>query len=101
MLPRRPRRGQVTLVFEAASGEEIFFSRAIQPSSGGDTFVSQYRIDGRPVTTEAYNAHLEAFNILVKARNFLVFQGDIENVAQMQPTDLTRMFEQVNRLVLH
>lgn len=33
--------------------------------------------------------------ILVKARNFLVFQGDIEAVAQKSPKELTDLFEQI------
>jgi structural maintenance of chromosome 1 len=85
----------VTLVFQDPSGAEVLFSRAILPSAGGDSYASQYRVDGRAVGAEAYTARLESYGILVKARNFLVFQGDIENVAQMQPGDLSRMFEQV------
>lgn len=48
------------------------------------------------VTADAYNARLESYGILVKARNFLVFQGDIENVAQMSPKDLTNLVETIS-----
>ncbi len=53
------------------------FQRSIVPSSAGDdaTYSSQYRIDGRVVTWEAYKDKLGTFGILVKARNFLVFQA--------------------------
>jgi structural maintenance of chromosome 1 len=39
---------------------------------------------------------LEKENVLVKARNFLVFQGDVETVASQKPKDLTKLIEQVS-----
>ena len=33
---------------------------------------------------------------MIKARNFLVFQGDIESVASKSPKDLTALIEQVS-----
>ncbi|CAE7186522.1 SMC1 [Symbiodinium microadriaticum] len=39
---------------------------------------------------------LQEINILSKARNFLVFQGDIEAAAHRQGKDLTAFFEQVS-----
>ncbi|KAI1112615.1 RecF/RecN/SMC [Nemania sp. NC0429] len=47
---------------------------------------SEYRI----------NDPLEAENILIKARNFLVFQGDVEAIASQSPQDLTRLIEQIS-----
>lgn len=97
-------RAEVTLVFEHGAGEykdQLRFSRAIVPSSGGTGFASQYRLDGKAVSAEAYNVKLESFGILVKARNFLVFQGDIENVAQMSPKDLTNLFETISGSAAH
>lgn len=82
-------------MFEAPDGEEVAFTRAIQRSSG-DAYSSVYKLDGRIVSAEAYNQRLESYGILVRARNFLVFQGDIENVAQMSPKDLTAMFETIS-----
>jgi structural maintenance of chromosome 1 len=82
------------LVFEAPDGTEVLFTRAINPS--GDTYASVYKLDGRTCTAETYNNKLESFGILVRARNFLVFQGDIESVAQMSPKDLTAMFETIS-----
>jgi chromosome segregation ATPase len=35
-------------------------------------------------------------NILVKAKNFLVFQGDVEAVASQSPKELTRLVEQIS-----
>jgi structural maintenance of chromosome 1 len=48
------------------------------------------------VTYAAYNAALVSHNILVKAKNFLVFQGDVEAVASQSPRELTRLIEQIS-----
>ncbi len=56
-------------------GEELHFTRGIVPSSASEaSYQSQYKIDNRTVTWDAYIAKLKSFGILVKARNFLVFQ---------------------------
>lgn len=48
------------------------------------------------MTYVAYNAALVSHNILVKAKNFLVFQGDVEAVASQSPRELTRLIEQIS-----
>lgn len=48
---------------------EILFRREITAAGG-----SQYSINGKVVAWETYDARLQKFGILVKARNFLVFQ---------------------------
>ena len=35
-------------------------------------------------------------NILTKAKNFIVFQGDVEHIASQSPKDLTRLVEQIS-----
>ena len=72
----RPRKGSVKLVYAGTDGEETHFSRAIAPSSSSAdaTFQSQYKLNSKTVSWEGYNNQLKMFNILVKARNFLVFQ---------------------------
>ncbi|KAA8908954.1 RecF/RecN/SMC [Sphaerosporella brunnea] len=57
---------------------------------------SEYRINDRPVTAAQYNEALEKQNILIRARNFLVFQGDVEAIASQKPEDLTRLIEQIS-----
>ena len=89
---REERRvASVKLVFETEEGEEIFFSRHITASGTGE-----YRVDGRVCTAEEYAERLKTYGILVKARNFLVFQGDIESVASKSPKDLTGLIEQIS-----
>lgn len=48
------------------------------------------------VTYSAYNAALISRNILVKAKNFLVFQGDVEAVASQSPKELARLIDQIS-----
>jgi structural maintenance of chromosome 1 len=57
---------------------------------------SEYRLNDKVINYSAYNAALVKHNILVKAKNFLVFQGDVEAVAQQSPRDLTRLIEQIS-----
>ncbi|KAF5017488.1 hypothetical protein F66182_10575, partial [Fusarium sp. NRRL 66182] len=86
-----PRSAWVMAVYEDDAGEEQQWKRSI--TSGG---VSEYRINNKIVTAQQYNEALEAENILIKARNFLVFQGDVEAIASQSPKDLTRLIEQIS-----
>ncbi|KAF5833721.1 hypothetical protein DUNSADRAFT_9919 [Dunaliella salina] len=93
-----PKRGFVRLVYHTHEGEEVSFSRHIQPSSsaGDANYQSVYKINDRAVSWDAYCQRLSAFGIRVKVRNFLVFQGDIEAVAAKSPQGLTQLMEQVS-----
>lgn len=66
---QRGRRAFVRLVYQLGNGTEIQFTRTITGSGG-----SEYRIDGNVVNWDEYNGKLKSLGILVKARNFLVFQ---------------------------
>jgi structural maintenance of chromosome 1 len=57
---------------------------------------SEYKLNDKAVTYAAYNAALVSHNILVKAKNFLVFQGDVEAVASQSPRELSRLIEQIS-----
>ena len=48
------------------------------------------------MTYSAYNAALISHNVLVKAKNFLVFQGDVEAVASQSPRELAHLIEQIS-----
>lgn len=69
---QKGRRAFVRLVYQLGNESELQFTRTIT-SSGG----SEYRIDGRVVNWDEYNAKLRSLGILVKARNFLVFQVNL------------------------
>ncbi|KDP26527.1 hypothetical protein JCGZ_17685 [Jatropha curcas] len=88
---QKGRRAFVRLVYLLSNGSELHFTRTIT-SSGG----SEYRIDGKVVNWDEYNGRLRSLGILVKARNFLVFQGDVESVASKNPKELTALLEQIS-----
>ena len=69
----------------------MHFSRTISASG-----VSNYRLDSKEVTYEVYENVLQRIGVLVKARNFLVFQGDVESVASKSPAQLTKLLEQIS-----
>uniref|UniRef100_M4D9U4 Structural maintenance of chromosomes protein n=1 Tax=Brassica campestris TaxID=3711 RepID=M4D9U4_BRACM len=90
---RGGRKAFVRLVYllDKEGVEELLrFTRTIT-SSGG----SKYRIDDRVVSWEEYNGKLRSIGILVKARNFLVFQGDVESVASKNSKELSGLVEQI------
>lgn len=86
-----PKSAWVMAVYEDDMGEEQKWKRTITNQGA-----SEYRINNRVVTAQQYNEALEAENILIKARNFLVFQGDVEAIASQSPKDLTRLIEQIS-----
>ena len=86
-----PKSAWVTAVYEDDAGDEQLWKRTITNQG-----VSEYRINNRTVAAQQYNEALEAENILIKARNFLVFQGDVEAIASQSPRDLTRLIEQIS-----
>ncbi|KAL5068070.1 hypothetical protein RYX36_018957 [Vicia faba] len=88
---QKGRRAFVRMVYQLANESEIRFTRTIT-SAGG----SEYRIDDSVVTWDVYNARLKSLGILVKARNFLVFQGDVESIASKNPKELTGLIEQIS-----
>ena len=86
-----PKSAWVMAVYEDDAGDEQLWKRTITNQGA-----SEYRINDRPVTAQQYNEALESENILIKARNFLVFQGDVEAIASQSPRDLTRLIEQIS-----
>ena len=86
-----PKSAWVMAVYEDDAGDEQLWKRTITNQGA-----SEYRINNRVVTAQQYNEALEAENILIKARNFLVFQGDVEAIASQSPRDLTRLIEQIS-----
>src|SRR6201992_4150732 len=86
-----PKSAWVMAVYEDDAGDEQKWKRTITNQGA-----SEYRINDRVVTAAQYNEALESENILIKARNFLVFQGDVEAIASQSPKDLTRLIEQIS-----
>ncbi|KAL7424073.1 Structural maintenance of chromosomes protein 1 [Cryptotrichosporon argae] len=85
------RTASVMAVYEDADEKEWKFRRSISM-----TGTSAYYLNQRVVTWNNYNAQLEKFNILVKAKNFLVFQGDVEGVASQDSKALSRLVDRIS-----
>ncbi|KAJ3507775.1 hypothetical protein NLJ89_g6117 [Agrocybe chaxingu] len=85
------KKAWVMAVFVDAEKKEWRFQRTISVAGA-----SEYKLNGKVVTYSAYNAALVSHNILVKAKNFLVFQGDVEAVASQSPRELSRLIEQIS-----
>ncbi|TPX34166.1 hypothetical protein SmJEL517_g03097 [Synchytrium microbalum] len=88
--PADPTKAWVAAIYRTSEGREIRFTRTVTA-----TGTSEYKINDKTVTYSKYNDTLKDENILVKARNFLVFQGDIEAIASQSPKDLTKLIEQI------
>ncbi|KAI8523049.1 hypothetical protein RHMOL_Rhmol13G0044200 [Rhododendron molle] len=78
---QRGRRAFVRLVYQLGSGAELQFTRSITGTGG-----SEYRIDGRVVNWDEYNAKLRSLGIL----------GDVESIASKNPRELTALIEQIS-----
>ncbi|KDN52242.1 hypothetical protein K437DRAFT_221032 [Tilletiaria anomala UBC 951] len=85
------KRASVTAVFRDGKAIEHRFQRTIHLSGS-----SEYRINGKSISYAQYNSKLEQYNILVKAKNFLVFQGDVEAVASQNSKDLSKLVDRIS-----
>ena len=45
---------------------------------------------------KVYDAQLRQLGILIKAKNFLVFQGDVDAIASKGPLEITKFFEEIS-----
>lgn len=57
---------------------------------------STYQLNGDNTTSKVYHAKLAEFKILVKAKNFLVFQGDVESVASQDSKELAKLIDRIS-----
>ncbi|XP_019371471.1 PREDICTED: structural maintenance of chromosomes protein 1B isoform X1 [Gavialis gangeticus] len=80
----------VKMVYCEENGKEKTFARIIQGSS------SEFLYNDKPVSRSVYTAELEKIGIIVKARNCLVFQGEVELIAMKKPKERTQLFEQIS-----
>uniref|UniRef100_A0AAR2JUH6 Structural maintenance of chromosomes protein n=1 Tax=Pygocentrus nattereri TaxID=42514 RepID=A0AAR2JUH6_PYGNA len=84
-------RAFVSMVYCEDNDSERTFTRVIIGSS------SEYRLDNKVVGLSDYSEELEKLGILIKARNFLVFQGAVESIAMKNPKERTALFEEISR----
>jgi len=87
------RKACATLVYSNPDDNdtETRYSRVI--SSKG---VGEYKINDKTVTFAQYEEALADIGVLLKGRNFLVFQGDVETTARKTPKELTQWFEDIS-----
>lgn len=92
-----PRTAWVAAIYQDTKGRVWRYKRSVTAAATeGANATSSYSIDDRSVTYLAYAQSLESHQILVKAKNFLVFQGDVEQVASQSPQDLSRLIDQIS-----
>uniref|UniRef100_A0A668TA09 Structural maintenance of chromosomes protein 1A n=1 Tax=Oreochromis aureus TaxID=47969 RepID=A0A668TA09_OREAU len=88
-------RAFVSMVYQEDNGEERAFTRVIIGSS------SEYRINNKVVGLPEYSEELEKLGILIKARNFLVFQVKqyhrLKEEASKRAATLAQELEKFNR----
>lgn len=84
------RSASVTAIFELDDGNERKFTRMVNGSS------SEHYINQELVSNAKYMSELELLGINVKAKNFLVFQGAVENIAMKNPKERTYLFEEIS-----
>lgn len=65
-------------------GKTTIFSRIINTKGAGE-----YQINHKTVTFKQYESKLASIGVLLKARNFLVFQGDVEAMARKTPKQVS------------
>ena len=51
------------------------------------------------VKMEEYSSALEKIGVLMKSKNFLVFQGQVESIAMKNAKERTAMFEEMSRFL--
>lgn len=84
------RHASVTARFKMPDGTFQSFCRSVSGSS------SDYRINEQVVSSSHYLSELEKMGINVKAKNFLVFQGAVENIAMKNAKERTQLFEEIS-----
>ncbi|CAF3514009.1 unnamed protein product [Rotaria sp. Silwood1] len=92
-------RASVSLIFVSIKtdrhGERTEHEKRFQRLIVGNA--SEYRVDGRQLSATEYTEELENMGIIPKAKNFLIFQGQVESIAMKTPKEFTAMFEELSR----
>ncbi|KAL3853466.1 hypothetical protein ACJMK2_017002 [Sinanodonta woodiana] len=89
--PAASRASVSAIYMDAETKKETVFTRIISGSS------SDHKINGKAVSSQDYNTELETIGVLVKSKNFLVFQGTVESIAMKNAKERTAMFEEISR----
>ncbi|CAL1167176.1 unnamed protein product, partial [Cladocopium goreaui] len=90
------RGAEVTLVFKSAKGIMRYFSRIINTRGEANYRYGTSTTKMAAIGYEEYSQLLASENIFVRARSFLVFQGDVMQLARRQGSELTAMLETIS-----
>ncbi|XP_077166798.1 structural maintenance of chromosomes protein 1B isoform X5 [Paroedura picta] len=82
--------GSVRMVYCEENGEEKTFSRIIRGNG------SEFLFNGTAVSRSLYTKELKEIGIIARARNCLVFQGEVESIAMKKPKERTQLLEQIS-----
>ncbi|XP_062990427.1 structural maintenance of chromosomes protein 1B [Elgaria multicarinata webbii] len=85
--------GSVRMVYCEENGDEKTFSRIIRGNG------SEFLINDIAVSRSSYIKELGEIGIIARARNCLVFQGQVEAIAMKKPKERTQIFEQISNSV--
>ena len=85
------RDAYVELNFIRPNQTELVFKRTISQSGN-----SEYFINNSKETSENYQKTLQSLSINVKAKNFLIFQGQVDALAMKSGRELTGLFEKIS-----
>ncbi len=72
-------------------GDVIRFARVVTAKG-----TSEYSVNEQPLPSDKYAEALREIGIDTKARNFMVFQGDVESLASKKPKEMLAHFELVS-----
>ena len=70
--------------------KRIVFTRIVRGTA------SEYKIDEKKVGVNEYTKQLENIDIFIKHKNFLVFQGQVEQWSLKNPMALSELFEKIS-----
>lgn len=86
-----PESAYVMAVYEKSDGGVLKLKRIVTSESS-----SEYQINGKLVSAAQYANVLKKENILIKAKNFLVFQGDVARIASQSSETLSDLIELIS-----
>ena len=81
----------VKLRFTSPPDLPLNFKRTISSSGSSDYYINKCR-----QSSENYQRTLQDLSILVNAKNFLIFQGQVDSLAMKSGRDLTALFEKIS-----
>ena len=79
--------------FTISHGCFLPYKRTIKGNS------SEFDINGQRMSHKEYSAKLEELNIFINSKNFLVYQGKVEEIALKNAKERMHMFEEISESV--